>query len=143
MLIPMHTLKPINRDHLAAELSRMSTERLDAKEVDTLYRCMVVHRAELYGADRLDANESMILTQQLEVMRARTADILRPPFKARQFVPVTSEVDPGAESWSYAQWDRVGMAKIIANYADDIPKVATFAKKFVHTIETIGLGYDW
>ena len=76
-------------------------------------------------------------------LRARTADIKRPDFKARRLVPITSEVDPGAETWAYAQWDRVGMAKVVANYADDIPKVATFAKKFVLAIETIALGYGW
>ncbi len=35
------------------------------------------------------------------------------------------------------------MAKVIANYSDDIPKVATFAKKFSQHIETIALGYGW
>jgi hypothetical protein len=76
-------------------------------------------------------------------MRARTADIKRPTFKARQLVPVTSEIDPGADSWAYQQWDRAGMAKIVANYADDIPKVAVLAKKYTHAIETLALGYDW
>jgi hypothetical protein len=52
-------------------------------------------------------------------------------------------MDPGSDAWAYYQWDRAGMAKIVANYADDIPKVATFAKKFTGTIETLALGYDW
>jgi hypothetical protein len=102
-----------------------------------------VHRADVFGEHRLDANETMVLEKQLEFIRARTADIERPDFKARMLVPITSEVDPGAETWGYTQWDRVGMAKIVANYADDIPKVATFAKKFVQAVETIALGYGW
>jgi hypothetical protein len=143
MLVQRQTLSPYNRDQIAGELSRLSSERLDATELDRIYTAMIVHRAELYGADRLDANETMILEHQLEQMRARSVDVQRPEFKARRLVPVTSEIDPGAESWAYSVWDRAGMAKVIANYADDIPKVATFAKKYTHTIETIALGYEW
>jgi hypothetical protein len=138
------TLAPLDRNQVSAELVKLTPGgRLDAADVDRAMQLLTFSRAELYGAERLDANETAILTQALEFMRARTADIVRPEFKGRLLVPFTSEVDPGAESWAYQQWDRVGMAKIIANYADDIPKVATFAKKFVYPIETIALGYEW
>lgn len=143
MLVQFQTLAPYSRDQIAGELSGLSSERLDAADVDRIYNAMIVHRAELYGADRLDANETMILEHQLEQMRARSVDVQRPEFKARRLVPVTSEIDPGAESWAYSIWDRAGMAKVVANYADDIPKVATFAKKYTHTIESIALGYEW
>jgi len=143
MLVQLQTLAPYSRDQISGELSRLSSERLDAAEVDRIYNAMIVHRAELYGADRLDANETMILEHQLEQMRARSVDVQRPEFKARRLVPVTSEIDPGAESWAYSVWDRAGMAKVVANYADDIPKVATFAAKYTHTIESIALGYEW
>lgn len=143
MLINLQTLAPYSRDQIAIELGRLSNQRLDAVEIDRIYQAMVVHRAELYGAERLDANETMVLTNQLEQMRSRISEILRPEYKARRLVPVTSEMDPGAETWAYQQWDRAGMAKIVANYADDIPKVAAFAKKFTATIETLALGYGW
>jgi hypothetical protein len=143
MLIMTQHLAPIDRDQLAAQLAMLSHERLDAAEVDRIYGAMVVHRAQMYGAHRLDANETAILELQLQQMRARTADVQYAEFKARRLVPMTSEIDPGAESWSYAQWDRVGMAKVVANYADDVPMVATFAKKFVQTVESLALGYEW
>ncbi len=143
MRIHMQPLAALQRDQIAMELAKLSSERLDAAAIDNVYNAMIVHRAEMYGAARLDANETMVLELMLQQMRARTADIIYPEFKARRFVPITSEVDPGAESWAYQQWDRVGMAKIIANYADDIPKVATFSKKFTQFIETLALGYDW
>jgi hypothetical protein len=135
------TMDPYSREQLAIEVARIG--RLDNAELSRLYAALIVHRADVYGEDRLDANETAVLEKQLEFMRARTTDIERPEFKARQLVPITSEVDPGAETWAYSQWDRVGMAKIVANYADDIPKVATFAKKFVQALETIALGYGW
>jgi len=135
------TMDPYSREHLAVELAKLT--RFDTAEVARVHAALIVHRADVYGEHRLDANETAVLEKQLEFMRARTADIERPEFKARMLVPITSEVDPGAETWAYAQWDRVGMAKIVANYADDIPKVATFAKKFVQSVETIALGYGW
>jgi hypothetical protein len=135
------TMEPYSREQIAVEVAKLG--RLDAAELNRLYAALIVHRADVYGVDRLDANETMVLERQLEFLRARTADIERPAFKARTLVPVTSEVDPGAETWAYSQWDRVGMAKVVANYADDIPKVATFAKKFVQTVETLALGYGW
>lgn len=136
-------MAPYSREYIALQLSGLSTERFDAAGIERIHQALIVHRAIVYGEDRLDANETTVLTQQLEYMRARTADIERPAFKARMLVPITTEVDPGAETWAYSQWDRVGMAKIVANYADDIPKVATFAKKFVNTVETLALGYGW
>lgn len=144
MFIITQRLTPLSRDAVRAELAKLSSsDRFDAAGIEAIYRAMVAARAEIYGEERLDANETMVLTKQLEYLRARTADVKRPDFKARLLVPVTSEVDPGAETWAYAQWDRAGMAKIVANYADDIPKVATFAKKFTQPIETLTLGYSW
>jgi hypothetical protein len=134
-------MPPYLREQIASEVAKLG--RFDAADLTRLLAALVVHRADVYGEHRLDANETMVLERQLEFMRARTTDIERPEYKARKLVPITSEVDPGAETWAYAQWDRVGMAKIVANYADDIPKVATFAKRFVQAVETIALGYGW
>jgi hypothetical protein len=143
LMLPQ-TLAPLDRNQVSAELVRITPGgRLDAADVDRAMLALTFSRAELYGTERLDANETALLTQALEFMRARTADIIRPEFKGRSLVPFTSEVDPGADSWSYQQWDRVGMAKIVANYSDDIPKVATFAKKFSYSLETITLAYEW
>jgi hypothetical protein len=141
LILETPTMEPYSREQLASEMAKLG--RLDAAEINRLHAALVVHRADVFGDHRLDANETMVLQQQLEFMRARTTDVERPDFKARMLVPITSEVDPGAETWAYSQWDRTGMAKIVANYADDIPKVAAFAKKFVQTIETIALGYGW
>jgi hypothetical protein len=135
------TMEPYQRAQLAGEIAKLG--RFDAAELARLHGALVMHRADVFGEHRLDANETMVLVNQLEYFRARTADIQRPAFKARMLVPVTSEVDPGAETWAYAQWDRAGMAKVVANYADDIPKVAAFAKRFVQAVETIALGYGW
>lgn len=96
------------------------------------------------GADpdfRLDANETAVLVQQLEHMLSREQQIRYAPLKALSFFPVSAEVDPGADTYSYEVWDEVGMAKIIANYAHDLPIVGISARKVTGTLHSMGVGY--
>jgi hypothetical protein len=92
---------------------------------------------------RLDAKYTAALEQQLEHVRAQTYDIKYPNMKARQFIPVDNSVDPGAETFAYLQWDEIGMAKIIANYADDLPMVSALAEKFSNPVVSLGDAYDF
>lgn len=134
-------LEPISRDQVEAEVARLG--HFDSGAVDMIHGLLVFHRAEVYGEDRLDANETAVLQLMLEQIRARPNETKYPDLKGRLFVPVTSEVDPGTDTWGYALWNETGMADIIANYADDVSKVAVSAQKFTFPIETIAKAYDW
>lgn len=92
---------------------------------------------------KLDANETAILLRQLEYIKTRTYDVKYPALKARQFIPVSNEAGPEAESIVYRQWDEFSMAKIIANYADDLPLVDVAVQEFVSKIHSIGKAYQW
>lgn len=116
---------------------------LDGEERENFLKCFSKHRGDIFGYERLDANEGGLFGVQLEYLISRQRDIKYAEYKWRLFVPVTKDAPAGAETWAAYFWDAVGMAKIIANYADDVPLVATFAKKFAYTIETFALGYDW
>jgi hypothetical protein len=140
--LALQPLDALDRPQLVNTLASVGV-RLDAAPLDNLMRAMSATRAELYGLERLDANETVLFGQQLEFISARLRDIKRPELKWRNFVPVTSEVPPGAETWAYYTWDSVGMAEIVANYADDIRRVATSGTKQTFGIETYALGYDW
>jgi hypothetical protein len=141
----MYDLQPLEApdpQQLAATLAAIGV-RLDAREFDNFLQAFSHTRAELYGIERLDANETQIFGPQLEAISTRLREVKRPELKWRTFVPVTSDAPPGAETWSYYLWDAVGMAEIVANYADDIRRVAASAKKFSYDIETYALGYDY
>ena len=93
------TLAPLSRDQVSYELCKLIPGgRLDNADVDRVMGVLALTRAELYGAERLDANETMVFTQMLEHLRARTADIKRPEYKGRLLVPLTtpfaSKVNP-------------------------------------------------
>jgi hypothetical protein len=138
----LDSLDPLDRNRLKDTLADIG-KRLDEAELDNLMRAMSVTRAENYGIERLDAGETNLFGKQLEAISSRIRMVKRPDLKWRNFVPVTNEAPPGAETWAYYLWDAVGMAAIVANYADDIRRVATTAKKFSFDIETYALGYDW
>jgi hypothetical protein len=92
---------------------------------------------------RLDAGETATLARQLEHIYAQTYDVKYAELKARRFLPLDTSVDPGAEFFTYRQWDSFGMAQIISNYADDLPRVDTLAKEFSAPIKSLGASYGF
>ena len=92
---------------------------------------------------RLDAGETAALARQLEHVAARTYDIKYAELKARRFLPIDTSVDAGAEFYTYRQWDQFGMAKIITNYADDLPRVDVLAKEYPAPIKSLGASYGF
>jgi hypothetical protein len=92
---------------------------------------------------RQDAAYTAALEQQLEYVKAQTYDIKYPELRARQLIPLDTSADPGAETVAYLQWDEIGIAKVIANYADDLPMVTALVQKFFQGVEGIGQAYDY
>ena len=137
-----HFLERLDADLLELQLAQMG-QHFTADKFDNLLRAFAHTRAATYGLDRLDANETALFGRDLEFVSARLRDIHRPQLKWRNFVPVTSEAPPGAETWSYHMWDAVGMAEIVANFADDIRRVAIGSIKQTYDIATYALGYDY
>jgi hypothetical protein len=92
---------------------------------------------------RLDAGETAALARQLEHIYAQTYDVKYAELKARRFIPIDTSVDAGAEFYTYRQWNMFGMAKLIANYADDLPRVDSLAKEFPAPIKSLGASYGF
>ncbi|MFL2133014.1 DUF2184 domain-containing protein [Desemzia sp. FAM 23990] len=62
---------------------------------------------------------------------------------ARSLFNVKSDVDPGAETYGYNVLTRTGVAKIIANGADDLPLVDVDMKREFVQIYTIAAGFRY
>jgi hypothetical protein len=92
---------------------------------------------------RFDAGETAFITRQLLYIKARTFDVKYTMFRARDFIPVSHEVPPGAEQWSFWSWDLVGMAKVIANYATDFEKVDAFKTEVITNVKSLGASYSY
>ena len=90
-----------------------------------------------------DSNESMFLQRQLDYIKTQTYDIKYAELKARKLIPVSSEADPGAEKIFYRSYDQSGIAKIIANYADDLPRADVKGAEFSANVKTLGSSYGY
>ncbi len=92
---------------------------------------------------RHDAGETAAFARQLEFIKTTTYDVKYANLKARKFIPVDSSVPSGAESFTWRAWDWAGMAKILANFADDLPKVDVISAEVTQGIKSIGDSYAY
>ncbi|HKI87196.1 MAG TPA: encapsulin [Thermoanaerobaculia bacterium] len=99
--------------------------------------------AALAHLTNLDANEALFFEQELEHIKAKTYDVMRRELRHREYVPVSNEAGPGAETISYYQYDQVGTAKLISNYADDLPLANVKGKKFSAPVHSMGIGFAY
>jgi hypothetical protein len=83
------------------------------------------------------------LAQQLNFIKAQTYDRLLPGINADRLVPDDTSVPEWVETITIRMFDAVGMAKVIANYADDLPRAdVTGAGKTVQ-VKTLGNSYGY
>jgi len=91
-----------------------------------------------------DADTGVFFERQVEYVKSRAYETMYPGIKAMDLLPVSFEVNEGAKSIVYLLWDEVGMCKIIANAADDIPRVDVKAQEFTSPVKSGGgaFGYN-
>jgi len=98
---------------------------------------------EYQNFSNFDANESIFFARELEHIKSKTYDIKFPELKARLLFPLDFEANAGAETITYEQYDQVGMAKIVSNYADDLPRADVKGKEFTSRVRTIASSYGY
>jgi hypothetical protein len=91
----------------------------------------------------LDGAESQHFVTELEHVKAKVFEVDYPELKNRMLIPVSKEAPNWAETISYEQYDKVGIAKIISNYADDAPRVDINGQKFTAYVRSIGDSYGY
>jgi len=91
----------------------------------------------------LREDEGIFAARQLDYVKARTYDRKLPVMRALELVPTSSDTPEWAESITYRSYDMVGMAKIIANYADDLPRADVTGKETMVPVRTIGDSYGY
>jgi hypothetical protein len=91
----------------------------------------------------LDSAQTMFFARELEAKKAQTYDVIRAPLRAFELIPVSTEAGPGAEAIVYEQYDSTGIAKIIANYADDLPRADVKGQEFTARVKSVGNSYGY
>lgn len=88
-------------------------------------------------------DEGLFSARQLDYVKTRTYDKKLPPMVGLTLVPISTEVPEWAETFTYFMYDEVGMAKIVANYADDLPRADVKGEEKVAQIKNIGDSYGY
>jgi hypothetical protein len=109
---------------------RLSDIRLDQMDPEMVG----YYEQELRGlikenSKRFDSNETAILTRQIEFVRAKTFEVKRAGLLALNYIPLASDIPSWASNVIQVVYDGVGRAQIVANGADDIPRVGVVASE--------------
>jgi hypothetical protein len=86
---------------------------------------------------------SAIAARQLDYVKARAYTRQLPAMTGDLLIPTESDVPEGANSVVYRLYDAVGVAKIIGNYADDLPRVDVRGREMSARIRSLGDSYGY
>lgn len=91
----------------------------------------------------LREDQSVFSARQLEHVKAQIYSKKYPPMVGLTLVPIASDVPEWAETIVYRSYDQVGMAKVIANYADDLPRADVTGTEVTLRVKDIGDSYGY
>lgn len=86
---------------------------------------------------------SIFFARELDYVKTQTYDVEYPEMTALSLFPISSEIPEGAETFTYYSYDHTGMAKIINNYATDLPRADVKGKPNTGYVKSIGVSYGY
>jgi hypothetical protein len=92
---------------------------------------------------RQDAVEGYFFARALDYIKAQTYDVLFPELNGLKLVPANSGYPESTSTITYRTWTMAGMSKIIANYADDLPRADVAGNEKSTPVRTIGEAYGY
>lgn len=141
-------LKPTEIKNAYDRIERLRTDRNEkpdpvwlgrARHIGTMFDRENAGRRD--ARSRFNENASWALAQQLEALESQL--VLEPtmPNVMTQILSNVSDISPGNDTYSYVPVQTEGVAKAIANYADDLPMVNMNVDKVSHAIKAYGAGF--
>lgn len=94
---------------------------------------------------RFDSAEdaSVFFARELDYVKSKSYDKQYPEMTALKIFPISHEVNEGAETITYYSYEKTGFAKIISNYATDLPRADVKGKPTTAQIKSIGASYGY
>ncbi len=119
----------------------MNYDRADVKALRSGNICTGMVGGEM----RFDSVEqaSIFFARELDYVKAETYDVEHPEMTALKLFPTSSEVPEGAETFTYYSYEKTGMAKIINNYATDLPRADVKGKPVTGYVKSLGDSYGY
>lgn len=126
-------------------MSKKTHTRYDSVDYAALMQSNIP--AALTGTEglRFDSAEdaSVFFARELDFIKSQSYDVEYAEMTALSIFPMSSEVDPGAETITSYSYDKTGMAKLISNYATDLPRADVMGKPTTAIIKSIGDSYGY
>ena len=126
-------------------MSNQKHMRYDQNDYDALLASNIP--ASLVGVRSMNFDDaeaaSVFFARELDFVKSQSYDVEYPEFTALSLFPMSSEVDPGAETVTYYSYDKTGLAKIISNYATDLPRADVKGKPATAIIKSLGDSYGY
>ena len=88
-----------------------------------------------------DIGNSIFFPRELEQIKPGSYDVEYAPLSYLTMIPTSRTTPVGAKFVTYTQYNSTGLAKIVSNYADDIPLVGLEGKQFTSKIVRIADAY--
>lgn len=85
----------------------------------------------------------VFLARELETILARVFEVQYADIKYSQIIPISSEVGPGAESFTYRVFDKQGSMKVIADRAQDLPRSDVLRKEVTYPVRSLGGSFGY
>jgi hypothetical protein len=92
---------------------------------------------------KMDAADSAFVLRQLEYVNEKMFSVDFPAVKWRQFIPLSSAIPAGAESYIYRQEELIGEAKVSDTYASDAPLTEVKVEEFPNKIVPVLNSYEF
>jgi hypothetical protein len=80
----------------------------------------------------------VFLARELETILSRTFEVEYADIKYSQLIPISTEVGPGADSFTYRVFDKQGSMKVISDKAQDLPRADVLRKEVTLPVRSIG-----
>jgi hypothetical protein len=94
-------------------------------------------------SNRLDKAESAFFARETEYILTRTFDAKPPENKGLLLVPMARGLPQGINEITYRRYFEAGESKVIADYAEDYPRVDVFGEEYTAKVYDIGDSFGY
>ena len=126
-------------------MNKQKSMRYDQHDYEALMSSKIP--AALVETPRMNFDDEMaasvFFARELDYVKSQSYDVEYPELTALRLFPLSSEIDPGAETVTYNSYAKTGMAKIISNYATDLPRADVKGKPTTAIIKSLGDSYGY
>ena len=85
----------------------------------------------------------LVFARELEQVLARPFEVQYADIKYSTVIPISTEIGPGADSFTYRIFDAQGSMKLIQDKASDLPRADVLRKEVTHQVRSLGASFAY